>query len=291
MRAVLDVFKSELVKSYGESRRLQDNLRRLLALYRQETDASPAYRAARCVLNALYRTAKVCDVFAWQLAKKCGDDASRITDVFSWEARVPQSMHRGAIIQKVQKMVQKIAIPQYYGGIRSIVSLERRRFIPRKTSAEYRNTLARKLAALADEIANRMTQEKYIRFIENEVIPYIFSNINELHRIKEVSAEEQAEIFEGFKDMLKRNALPGASSLFRVHCVDIRGLESSVERNTEGLCITSKMNTRFALMYHGETGVRRTMFVNYEFVLKFNHFFDEERVPLLLEIHFEPLKY
>lgn len=291
MRAVLDVFKSELVKSYSENRRLQENLRRLLAQYRQETGASPAYRAARYVLSALYRTAKVCDVFAWQLAKRYEDDARRMADVFSWEVRVPQSLHRSVLLQKAHEMVQRIAIPQHYGGVRSVASLERRRFVPRRTSGEYKNPVARKLAVLADEVVNRMLQEKYIRFIENEVIPYIFSNINELHRIKEVSAEEHAEIFEGFKEILRKYALPRASALFRVHCVDIRGLESRVEKNTEGLCVASKMSTRFAVMCHGEKGVRRTLFANYEFVLKFNHFFDEERAPLLVEVHFEPLTY
>lgn len=287
MRAVLDVFKSELAKSYGENRRLQENLHSLLARYRQETGASPAYRAARCVLSALYRTAKVCDVFAWQLAKRYEGSARRVDDVFSWEVGVPQ---RSALLQKAHELVQRVAIPQHYGGVRGVASLERRRFVPRKTSGRYKNPVARKLAALADGVSNRMLQEKYICFIENEVIPYIFSNINELHRIKEVSAEEQAEIFEGFKEAL-RSALPRASSIFRVHCVDIRNLESRVERSTEGLCVASKMNTRFAVMCRGEKGVRRALFANYEFVLKFNHFLDEERAPLLVEVHFEPLKY
>lgn len=290
MRAVLDVFKNELAKSYGENKRLQNNLHSLLVLCQQETHQSPVYHAARCFLSALYRTAKVCDVFAWQLAKKCEDDARRISDVFWWEIEVPQSLYRGAFLQKVQDAIQQIPIPQYYGGVRSVVSLNKRRFIPRNTSTEYSNTLARKLATLVDEVYNRMLQEKYIRFVENEVIPHIFSNINELHCIKEVFAEEQAEVFEGFKDMLRRNELPRAYVLFRVHCMDIRGLESRVEKNTEGLGVASKMNTRFALMCHGE-GMRRTVFVNYEFVLKFNHFFDEERAPLLVEAHFEPLKY
>lgn len=287
MRTVVEVFKNEIKKSYARSSRLQSNLHGIAAQLQRSVGGNTSYHVGKNFVNALYAVSKSSDVLVKQVLQRHVASVLRATDILSKDVTLPRVFYRNGIFVAINDHIQKIPIPQYYGGVRQ--HLGRGGILPMHLSMQVppKSSLLTRADALWRHLTGRGWVDRCIYHIENEVVPHILANMNSLHKVRDIVTEDQLDIFEGFKNILTTGV--GSSLFAKVTCVDICNIESAVAQSLEGHEVTCKMDTRFETSYYTQEGRRQSRFANYVFIIKFNCL--PRNVLELVNIHFEPLRY
>lgn len=291
MRAVFEVFKNELKKSYAENERLQRNIQDLYFSLKNNLRGYPAYHIAHNTLNACYATSKSFDALAKTLLRPISTKIMHITTPFFEDISLPPAFYKKGLFWNTNNLIHKIEIPQYYGGIKIFGPLRVQEIQKLKPQMNSGKRSSGSIKSIWDSITAKMDQERYISKIENQVIPYVLYNIYEKDPLKGIACEDVLPVLENFKYLLRNSVKNDDAFLLKARCIDIRNLESKVLKSMGKLVVHSKMYARFKITYYDRKGHMVSKFANYDFLLKFSHFFDSQEAPELLEIHFEPMKY
>ena len=262
---IINIFKNELIRSYNENKRLQKNINIIKEnrLFNKVKDTIKQIKDKSLDLI----TDKSLDLIK-------DKSLDLITNNLCKNNLLKNKLETiEYLIYKINNFITSeisipiinfnFNVPQYYGGINNILELKK--------------------------LGKKIKKEEFICYIENNFIPFVFTNI-EKDEIKKILGEEIFLKIQNFIDEIKKEE-NNSEYLKRIKCIDIRNIESRIVEDNLSKELITKFQCKFFVSFF-KIGYKNLIskIKNFNIAIKSNCMIGNE-YPEISDFQYSPLNY